>query len=173
MPPCAPDFDWIAGGLAIGACFAPGSAAMLASEHGVGAVIDVRLEACDDPAELAACGLRFLHLPTADHCGVSLPMLDAGVAFARDAAQDARSLLVHCREGIGRSAVVALCILVDRGLPPLEALSQAKAARAKVSPSRAQYESWANWLRRRAPRATIPTYHEFGCVAYRHLAEAD
>lgn len=171
MPPGSPDFDWVAADLAVGACFPPGGAAPLARRHRLGAVIDVRQEACDDPAELAACGLRFLHLPTEDFCGVSQPMLDEAVAFAADIASERRRLLVHCQQGIGRSAIVALCILVDRGLTPLEALTQAKDARPKVSPSQAQYEAWAEWLRRRAPGVVVPTFHEFGCIAYRHLAE--
>ena len=165
-----PDLDWIAGDLAVGGCFPAGRAATLARRHGIGAVVDVRVEACDDPQELAACGLRFLHLPTEDLQGVSQPMLDAGVAFARQMAAEKRRLLIHCTHGIGRSATLALCVLADRGLDPLEALRLAKDARSKVSPSLAQYEAWAAWLRRRRPDAAVPDYHEFGCIAYRHLA---
>ncbi|MGA0604794.1 protein-tyrosine phosphatase family protein [Phenylobacterium sp. VNQ135] len=166
-----PNFSWITADLAVGGAFERGRAATLAKDHGLGAVIDVRVEECDDPDELAACGLKFLHLPTEDLRGVSQPMLDEGVRFARAMAQERRKLLIHCQHGIGRSATVALCVLVDRGLPPMEALTTAKDARALVSPSRWQYEAWVAWLQRRGPRAAAPSYHEFGCVAYRHLAQ--
>jgi hypothetical protein len=165
----APDFDWITPDLAVGGAFPGGRAADLAREHGVGAVIDVRVEQCDDARELERCGLAFLHLPTEDLCGVSQPMLDEGVAFAREARARGRKLLIHCQHGIGRSATVALCVLADRGLDPMAALNLAKDARAKVSPSQGQYEAWAGWLRRCAPQAEIPSYHAFGCIAYRHL----
>lgn len=164
------NLDWITEDLAVGGSFPAGSAARLARDHTVGAVIDVRVETCDDAEELAACGLRFLHLPTEDMCGVSQPMLDEAVAFARHVAGDDLRLLVHCEHGIGRSALVGLCILVDRGWSPMEALTLAKDARELVSPSQAQYEAWVAWLRRNAPAAATPSYHEFGCVAYRHLA---
>lgn len=164
-----PDLSWIAPDLAVGGCFPVGRAADLARRHGVGAVIDVRVEACDDVDELAACRLEFLHLPTEDLQGVSQPMLDEGVDFAGRMAADRRKLLIHCTHGIGRSATLALCVLADRGLSPLEALRRAKDARAKVSPSLAQYEAWVAWLGRRRPDAAVPSYHEFGCVAYRHL----
>lgn len=167
----SPNFSWITHDLAVGGAFPRGAAAILAKDHGVGAVVDVRLEDCDDPDELAACGLSFLHLPTVDLCGVSQPMLDAGVRFARTVAAEGRHLLVHCQHGIGRSATVALCVMVDRGYEPLDALSVAKDARALVSPSQAQYEAWTAWMRRRAPQAAIPSYHEFGCIAYRRLAQ--
>src|SRR5882672_5229395 len=94
------NFDWIAPDLAVGGKFPAGLAAELAREHGIGAVIDVRSEACDDPAELDACGQRFLHLPTQDTMGISQPMLDAGVAFAREIQAEGRKLLIHCEHGI-------------------------------------------------------------------------
>lgn len=166
----SPDFDWVAPALAVGGSFPAGVAVRLARDHGIGAVIDVRAEACDDPAELAACGLKFLHLPTQDLLGLSQPMLDAGVEFADAAEREGRKLLIHCEHGIGRSATLALCVLVHRGQTPLEALASAKDARARVSPSQTQYEAWTLWLARRAPGVAVPSFHEFGCIAYRHLA---
>jgi len=164
-----PNFSWITPDLAVGGCFPPAEAAALARDHGVGAVIDARAEACDDAAALRACGLRFLHLPTADMAGVSQPMLDAGARFAAEAARDGLRILAHCQHGIGRSAILALCILADRGYPPIEGLRLAKDARALVSPSEAQYRAWANWLERHGHGPT-PSYEEFGMIAYRHLA---
>lgn len=164
-----PNLSWVAADLAVGGSFPAGRAGELAQTHGVGAVIDVRAEACDDPDELAACGLRFLHLPTPDHHAVDQDMLDLGVGFAGQAKSDGLSLLVHCEHGIGRSALVALCVLVDRGLGPLDALARAKDARALVSPSPAQYEAWVAWLARRSPEARPPTFDAFKAIAYRHL----
>jgi predicted protein tyrosine phosphatase len=165
----APNFSWITADLAVGGCFPASEAAVLATRHGLGAVIDAREEACDDAAALQACGLRFLHLPTLDMHGVSQAMLDLGVRFARDAAADGLRTLVHCQHGIGRSAIVALCILVDRGHPPLEALAIAKEKRPFLSPSEAQFRAWSTWIERHG-RHPAPSYHEFGMIAYRHLA---
>ena len=143
-----------------------------ARAHGVGAVIDLRAEAQPDPAGLASLGVDFLHLPTPDMAGVSQSMLDRGVAFARSAAARRRRLLVHCQHGIGRSATLALCVLADRGTAPLEALLKLKTAREIVSPSPEQYEAWMAWLARRTPHLPRPSFHDFGCIAYRHLAGA-
>lgn len=161
------DHHWIVDDLAVGGAIPAETIALLAPSYGVGAVIDLRAEACDDAAALARHGVAFLHLPTPDRRGVSQARLDHGVAFARRMASEGRRLLVHCEQGIGRSATLALCVLVDRGRAPLEALALAKAARAAVSPSKHQYEAWMRWTARRAPQAARPSYHEFGCVAYR------
>ena len=167
-----PNLTWVAADLAIGGSFPPGAAERLACDHAVGAVIDLRAEACDDRDELAGCGISFLHLPTDDMLGVSQPMLEAGVRFAAAVRAAGRRLLIHCEHGIGRSATLALCVLVDRGLEPLDALRTTKDARAVVSPSEAQYRAWIEWTQCRFPGTSAPSFHEFGMVAYRHLAAA-
>ncbi|RAK60921.1 protein phosphatase [Phenylobacterium hankyongense] len=168
--PWTPNLSWITSDLAVGGAFPAGRAVALAAEHGVGAVIDVRSESCDSAEELAACGLRFLHLPTPDQQALVQPVLEAGVAFAAAARRDNLRLLIHCEHGIGRSATLALCVLVDRGLGPLEALSRAKDARGLVSPSPAQYEAWTAWLGRRSQETKIPTFDAFRAIAYRPLS---
>jgi protein-tyrosine phosphatase len=165
-----PNLSWIEPDLAVGGSFPAERTACLARDHGVGAVVDLRQEACDEPTALDACGLRFLHLPTPDMRGVDQPRLDDAVAFAREARQAGLRLLIHCEHGIGRSATAALCVLVDRGLAPMEALKLAKDQRALISPSRDQFEAWAAWLGRRGG-VEAPSYHAFGMIAYRHLAQ--
>jgi protein tyrosine phosphatase (PTP) superfamily phosphohydrolase (DUF442 family) len=162
-----PEFSWLLDDLAVGGSFPRGAAAALARDGGVGAIIDVRIEEADHAEELAACGLRFLHLPTEDVCGVSPEMLDAGVAFAREIAAGGGKLLIHCRHGIGRSALVALCVLVDRGYSPMDALALAKDAREKISPSRAQFGAWVDWIAREAPGRPPPDFEAFAQVVYR------
>lgn len=162
-----PNHDWVTTELAVGGSFPVERAERLARELGVGAVVDLRAEACDDAATLARCGLVFLHLPTRDHHAVSPAMLAEGVAFAAAQRAEGRRLLVHCEHGIGRSALLALCVLVDRGLPPLEALELAKRRRAVLSPSPAQYQAWRAWLDARGVEP--PDFDAFAAIAYRHL----
>lgn len=164
-----PDFHWLSEQLAVGGCFPVERAAELAQQHGITAVIDLRAEDCDDEAGLRAAGIDFLHLPTPDLEPATGAHLERGVSFVRDHLARGGKVLIHCQHGIGRSALLALCVLVDQGWAPLDALTLAKARRAQVSPSRSQYEGWAAWLRARGVDA--PDYHSFGCIAYRHLAE--
>lgn len=169
QPDWVPDISWLAERLAVGGCFPMHAAAALASAHGIGAVVDLREEDCDDEEVLAAAGIVFLHLPATDLHAAPIDMLDRGVAFVRGQMARGTNVLVHCQHGIGRSALLALCVMVDSGLEPLAALEQAKAGRVQVSPSEAQYRGWAEWLQRH--NHPVPDYHSFGCIAYRHLAQ--
>jgi protein-tyrosine phosphatase len=163
----APDFHWLTDDLAVGGCFPAERALALSSEHGIGAVVDLREEDRDDERRLREAGIEFLHLPTPDLEPASVEMLERGVEFARDRIARGGKVLIHCQHGIGRSALLSLCVLVDAGWEPLDALLRAKDARAVMSPSRSQFEGWAKWLKSRGKPA--PDYHTFGCIAYRHL----
>ena len=164
-----PDISWLTEQLAVGGCFPLERALDLAEDHRIRAVIDLREEDRDDAQRLRDAGIDFLHLPTRDLEPATIDMLDAGVRFARRYLDGGERVLIHCQHGIGRSPLLALCVLVDLGWEPLKALEHAKDCRAVVSPSRSQYEGWAKWLERRGKPA--PDYHTFGCIAYRHLAQ--
>jgi hypothetical protein len=171
----SPPFDWITPELALGGCFDPYPPRALAA-WGIGAVIDLRAEACDDAGALRRFGIDFLHLPTPDLAAVSPGMLKAGIRFADAARADGRRLLIHCQHGVGRSALLALCVLVGWGFAPSAALQRMKEARERISPSPAQYQAWADWLAgfkaTQGAGWTIPDFDAFAAVAYRHLQKA-
>jgi hypothetical protein len=173
VPPWQPNLSWITPHLAVGGSFPSERAEALVREHRVRAVVDLRAESRDDEALLVKHGLAFLHLPTEDHCAVTPNMLAEGVGFVNRHLDRDERVLVHCEHGIGRSATLALCVMVSRGAAPLDALEQAKGARALVSPSPAQYRAWVGWLEGwaagRSAAWAVPDFDAFKAIAYRHL----
>ncbi len=168
-----PDLTWLTDHLAVGGSFPAEHAAVLGTVHGIRAVVDLRTEACDDEAVLRRHNVAFLHLPTEDHGAVSPSMLREGVDFVNRHLDRNERVLVHCQHGIGRSATLALCVLVSRGMEPLQALELAKDRRSLVSPSPVQYQAWTEWLRNwkreRGAPWEIPDFDAFKMIAYRHL----
>ena len=161
------DLSWLTPVLAVGGSFASEHAELLVREHHIAAIVDLRAEACHRGPLLERHGLALLHLPTEDHCAIERPMLDEGVTFVRRYLDAGRRVFIHCHHGIGRSALLALCVMVDRGFTPLAALQLAKRRRDRVSPSPAQYEAWAGWLQDRGLK--VPAFHAFATIAYRHV----
>jgi len=164
-----PDLHWLTGQVAVGSCFPIEKAVHLSRQHAISAVVDLRQEGRDDEALLRAAGIELLYLPTPDMEPASARMLDEGVHWVAERVAAGGRVLIHCQHGIGRSALLALCVLVDQGWSPLDALTHAKNRRRAVSPSRSQYDGWAAWLTSRGVEP--PDYHSFGCIAYRHLAQ--
>jgi protein-tyrosine phosphatase len=52
------------------------------------------------------------------------------------------NVLVHCRQGIGRSGLVAICLLVKKGMSPGAAVDSVSAARGLRVPETAEQRDW-------------------------------
>lgn len=84
------------------------------------------------PAAAAARKIEFLHRPIRD---VSVPTLDGARSLIQEliARRDA-PILIHCIGGVGRTGVIAGCLLRALDVPPDEALRRLVAARGKRCP---------------------------------------
>jgi protein-tyrosine phosphatase len=169
LEPVLTDLSWITPQLAVGAAVERDQLRELRAQ-GITHVVDVRIEDTHDQAVLQQEGLALLQLPTEDCCAVSQQMLDEAVTWVNPPLDAGRCVLVHCQHGIGRSALVALCVLASRGLGPVEAMLRAKNAREKISPSPAQLAAFLEWCRRQG-RASPghPGVDDLGRIAWRHL----
>ncbi len=169
------DLHFLTPGLALGARFPMEAAARLALEHGITRVVDVRVEACDDEAVLRTHGIRLLHLPTQDTCAIAQEPIRRGVAFVCEGLDRGERVLVHCQHGIGRSALLALCVLVARGDAPSAALERAKRARRVVSPSPDQLRAFiafaADLKAERGAPWDLPSLRDLAAIAWRHLLQ--
>jgi protein-tyrosine phosphatase len=55
---------------------------------------------------------------------------------------EGRAVAIHCRAGIGRSAVIAACVLVCSGLEPDEAVALIEKARGLGVPDTEAQREW-------------------------------
>ena len=85
----------------------------------------------------------FIQLPIADCC---VPESRREVAqLARALATDlgeGRALVIHCRAGIGRSAMIAACTMICAGVSAADALSRIEAARGVRVPDTEEQRGW-------------------------------
>lgn len=86
---------------------------------------------------------------------VSFPIPDRGVPVSRgDTLQLVKSLEaslasgktvgIHCRQGIGRSGLIAACLLVSSGVPAEVAFSRLSEARGLPIPETAEQHTWVD-----------------------------
>lgn len=137
--------DWVLPLLGIGRAFPPEAVPELARTANVRHVIDCRQEARDDAALLAEHGICLLHLPVPDHHAIEEPLLREGVAWAVERLERGERVFIHCQHGVGRSALLTLCVLVHLGDAPLAAMERLKAARSAVCPNVEQLEAFLAW----------------------------
>lgn len=149
----APDLSWITSTLSISGTLQSRHFSRL-EQLQIGAIVDLRKEGKDDEGLLASFGIRLLHLPVLDHLPPSQAQLARGTQWVSEQIVDGRKVLIHCREGIGRSVVLACCVLMSDGHELTSALRLVKARRWGVALSRAQSESieqFSGQIRRPSP----------------------
>jgi protein-tyrosine phosphatase len=95
-------------------------------------------------AELAdVYGLYFFSFPIADR---QVPASDRQFAEALEQLNAeltaGRNVVLHCRQGIGRTGLVAACLLVTKGSDPQTAIQRLSAARGVPIPETDEQRRW-------------------------------
>ena len=84
---------------------------------------------------------------------ISLPIQDRGVPGSREEVlklvskldremTDGKTVGIHCRQGIGRSGLLAACLLVSTGLSPQAAFERLSQARGRPVPETNEQRQW-------------------------------
>jgi len=114
---------------------------------------DLELQA--ESAEAAKAGLEYWSLPLPDR---GVPQSEAG--FVRTLARVERALssgnnvVVHCRQGVGRTGLVAACLLTAKEHSPEAAIARISAARGVPVPDTDSQKAWI--MSFAARRAKLP-----------------
>jgi protein-tyrosine phosphatase len=101
--------------------------------------LDLRGEA----GEMRREGMVFVSCPIPDR---QVPRSEAGLANALEKVErslsDGANVLIHCRQGVGRTGLVAACLLVKKGISPGAAVEKITAARGVVVPETEEQREW-------------------------------
>jgi len=106
-----------------------------------------QLELALEGQAAASNGVRFVSFPIPDR-GVPASTPRA-VALLKDmvgALEDGKNVAVHCRQGIGRSGLIAAGVLVTAGVGVDQAIEVVSAARGQVIPETAAQRRWLHRL---------------------------
>jgi protein-tyrosine phosphatase len=102
-----------------------------------------QLEITDEGPAANRSGIEFVSFPIPDR-GVPASV-DAAVATLdrlSQALESGRNVAVHCRQGIGRSALIAAGLLIASGVRPADAIETVQTARGMEVPETAAQRAW-------------------------------
>ncbi len=103
------------------------------------------LDLTKEAADVRARGMKFTSLPVPDR---GVPNSESELAAVLDEVDadlvSGRNVVVHCRQGIGRSGLLAACLLITKGLEPKGALERISAARGVTVPETVEQSRWVN-----------------------------
>ena len=88
-------------------------------------------------------GLKFRSFPIPDRqVPASRPAFAQTLETIKEDLSSGKSVLIHCRQGIGRTGLVAACLLVSQGLDPLTAIERVSSARGLLVPETEEQRRW-------------------------------
>jgi protein-tyrosine phosphatase len=101
--------------------------------------LDLKREAL----EVKASGMRFLSLPIPDR-QVPASATELAGALEKLAADlgSGKNVVIHCRQGIGRTGLVAACLLVTKGVNQEAAVRRLSVARGARVPETPEQRRW-------------------------------
>lgn len=116
---------------------------------------ELQLGAESDLAQVR--GLHFLSLPIEDR-GVPTHWEAASraVAKAGEMLRQGRNVAVHCRQGIGRSGMIAAALLIKNGSTPDVALKLIGEARGLTVPETAEQREWVRKFAGQETPSAVP-----------------
>lgn len=101
------------------------------------------LELAQEAELCQAQDIHFLSFPISDR---SIPPSRwATLELVRKLAKalaEGKNVAIHCRQGIGRSALIAACLLVLAGVEPEPAFACVSSARGEVVPETVEQQEW-------------------------------
>ena len=104
---------------------------------------ETELGLTDEATECATAGLQFLYLPVPDR-GVP-PNRDEFERVVSEAVREVQRggrVVAHCRQGVGRSALIVLGVLKAFGVPTADAIARVSAARGRPVSETAEQAEW-------------------------------
>jgi Fe-S-cluster containining protein len=130
--------QWITEYLALG--HAPMSYDELESirSQGIDAIVNLCGEFCDLHKIESDQGFEVYYLPTCDDEAPAMPDLEKALDWLDEAIYLGKKVLVHCRQGIGRTGTFVTAYLLRKGFGM-------KLARKKVEKTRAGFTSFPQW----------------------------
>lgn len=104
---------------------------------------ELDLDLRDEAGTVRKQGMEFTSFPIPDR---QVPKSEAKLSEALEKVSrdlsSGKNVLVHCRQGIGRSGLVAASLLVKNGMSPGAAIESVSAARGMPVPETAEQRDW-------------------------------
>ena len=96
-----------------------------------------------EPEIVNGAGITYINFPIADYNvpASKLPVQQLATEL-NDQLSHGACIGVHCRQGIGRSSLVAACVLVTSGESPQTAFEHIERARGRSVPDTAEQKEW-------------------------------
>ena len=111
-----------------------------------------QLDLVNERQAAEANGIRFISFPIPDRgIPASVPPAISLMADLAGALEKGQNIAVHCRQGIGRSGLIAAGVLTIAGASPTDAIQAVSSARGLSIPETPDQRQWVEGLNLKPP----------------------
>lgn len=105
------------------------------------------MELAQEPESCRACAIEYISFPipdrqTPESKTATLDLVQRLAALVREG----KGVAIHCFAGIGRSTLIAACVLASLGIEPEEAFQLIKRSRGCDVPDTPEQREWVYWF---------------------------
>jgi protein-tyrosine phosphatase len=101
------------------------------------------LDLKNEAREVRGSGMKFISLPIPDR---QVPPAESEVRVSIETVEadlsSGKNVVIHCRQGVGRSGLLAACLLITKGLSSGAAIDSVTAARGVPVPETDEQRRW-------------------------------
>ena len=108
-------------------------------------VIDMRSESIFDQSLFESIGIKYFNIPVDNYFAPELEQIDTAIEYIKSNISDENNILIHCKEGVGRSSLIIIAYLVTTGLDLFESMEIVKSHRWGANLNNIQFQKLKKW----------------------------
>ena len=112
---------------------------------GVKCVIDMRNETLFDQSLFESIGINYFNIPVANYFAPELDQIDNAIEYINSNISVDNNILIHCKEGVGRSSLIIIAYLITTGLDLLESMEIVRSNRWGANLNKIQFQKLKKW----------------------------
>ena len=112
---------------------------------GVNCVIDMRSETLFDKSLFESIGINYFNIPVDNYFAPELDQIDNAIEYINSNISVDSKILIHCKEGVGRSSLIIIAYLVTTGLDLFESMKLVQSNRWGANLNNIQFQKLKKW----------------------------
>ena len=112
---------------------------------GINCVIDMRSESLFDKSLFESIGINYFNIPVENYFAPELEQIDTAIEYIKSHITTNNNILIHCKEGVGRSSLIIIAYLITTGLDLFESMEIVKSNRWGANLNNIQFQKLKKW----------------------------
>ena len=112
---------------------------------GINCVIDMRSESLFDKSLFESIGIKYFNIPVDNYFAPELEQIDIAIEYIKSHISTDNNILIHCKEGVGRSSLIIIAYLITTGLDLFESMEIVKSNRWGANLNNIQFQKLKKW----------------------------